>query len=132
VQLVAPVDDQLSVEVWPAPTEAGLAESDSVGGGAVTDTLTDFEALPAAPVQITVYVDVAVGATGFDPAVAMLPDHAPDPEQLVALLDDHERFELCPLAIVVGLAASDTVVGGATVTDADFETVPPVPVQVSE
>jgi hypothetical protein len=61
----------------------------------------------------------------------VLPDHAPDSEQLVALLDDQDRLELCPFAIVVGLATSDTVGADVTVTVVDLEIVPPPPEQLS-
>ena len=57
VQLVALVDDQLSVELSPAWTEIGFAVSVSVGsgaGGADTVTVTFLETLPPSPTQSSV------------------------------------------------------------------------------
>jgi hypothetical protein len=65
--------------------------------------------------------------------MGMLPDQAPEPAQAVALLDDHVRVALLPLAIVLGLAAKATVgAGGVTETVVDWVALPPGPVQVSE
>src|SRR5262245_32927967 len=83
------------------------------------------------------------------PHVATLPDQAPNSEQLVALLADQDRRALCPFAIVVGLATSDTVgadgfgpcgfgvgvgAGAVAVTDTvtELDALPPAPVQVIE
>jgi hypothetical protein len=52
VHEVALVDDQLKVEALPLVTVLGLAAKFTVGAGAVTDTVTDCEALPPAPVQL--------------------------------------------------------------------------------
>ena len=57
VQLVALVDDQVSVELSPAWTESGFAVSVSVGsgaGGADTVTVTFLETLPPSPTQSSV------------------------------------------------------------------------------
>ena len=57
VQLVALVDDQLSVELSPACMDSGFAVSVSVGsgaGGADTVTVTFFETLPPSPTQSSV------------------------------------------------------------------------------
>jgi hypothetical protein len=43
------------------------------------------------------------------PEVALAPDHAPEAMQEVALVEDQVSAEDCPLAIAVGLAASDMV-----------------------
>jgi hypothetical protein len=51
VQELALVDDQLKVEVALLCTVLGFAESVTVGAGEVTETVTDCEALPPAPVQ---------------------------------------------------------------------------------
>ena len=54
------------------------------------------------------------------PLTALVPDQAPEAVQAVALVDDHVRFELLPLATVLGLAIKLTVGAGAvteTVTD---------------
>jgi hypothetical protein len=52
VHEVALVDDQLKVEALPLVTVLGLAAKFTVGAGAVTDTVSDCEALPPAPVQL--------------------------------------------------------------------------------
>ena len=55
VQLVASVEDQLSVEAEPLLTVPGLALMLTVGvGGADTSTVTDLLALPPAPLQVSV------------------------------------------------------------------------------
>lgn len=54
VQEVALVDDQVSVEPLPLATVLGLADRVTVGEGGVTDTVTDWAALPPAPVQVNV------------------------------------------------------------------------------
>ena len=54
VQVVALVDDQVSVELAPLVTVLGLAVNLTVGAGAagVTETVADWVALPPAPVQV--------------------------------------------------------------------------------
>jgi len=55
VQLVAFVEDQLSVEAAPLLTVPGLALRLTVGlGGAETLTVTDWLALPPGPPQVSV------------------------------------------------------------------------------
>jgi len=52
--------------------------------------------------------------------------------QEVALVEDQVKVELPPLATLVGLALSETLGGLAdTVTVADWDAEPPLPVQVS-
>ncbi len=70
-----------------------------------------------------------------EPLVALLPDHAPDAVQLVALVVLHASVELPPLATAVGLAARVTLgAAGAslTVTETLLVILPPAPVQASE
>src|SRR5207342_1703472 len=84
------------------------------------------------PKQFSVNVLIAVnGPTDWLPAVTLAPDHAPDAVQLSAAVDDQLRVELPPLAMVCGLAVIVTVGAAATVTVADWEALPPLPVQVS-
>ena len=66
------------------------------------------------------------------PEVALLPDHAPEAVQEVALVDDQVSVEDPPLAIDAGFAVSDTVGAGNTVTVTDALALPPDPVQVRE
>ena len=51
-----------------------------------------------------------------DPLLDWLPLQPPEAVQEVALVDDHERVELAPLAIVLGLALRLTDAVGAAVT----------------
>ena len=50
-QEVASVDDQMSVEDPPLPTDTGFADSDTVGPGS-TATVVETLAPPPAPVQV--------------------------------------------------------------------------------
>ena len=43
------------------------------------------------------------------PAVALVPDHAPEAEQDVAFVEDQVSMEVAPLVTDVGFAANDTV-----------------------
>lgn len=63
----------------------------------------------------------------------MLPDHAPEAVQLVALVADHVKVELLPLATVLGEAVRLTLGVGFefTVTVVDCVDVPPEPVQLN-
>lgn len=66
-----------------------------------------------------------------DPLIASEPLHAPEAVQEVALVEDQVRVEVPPWATLDGLAAIETLGGGAeTVTVADCDAEPPVPVQV--
>jgi hypothetical protein len=134
VQELASVDDQVRVEDPPLTTEAGFAASDTVGTGAVTVTPADALALPPGPVQAIVKA-LELVSTPLDwlPEIALVPDHAPEALQEVALVDDQVSVDDAPLATEVGFAASDTVgAGGVTVTLADALALPPGPVQVRE
>ena len=138
VQEVALADDQVSVEDAPLATEVGLAVSDTVGaggGGGMPDTMTVTEALvlPPGPVQVREKLLLALSApVDWLPEVVLLPDHAPEAVQEVALVDDQVSVEDAPLATEVGFAVSDTVGRGSTVTVAEALALPPEPVQVRE
>jgi hypothetical protein len=121
VQLVASVDDQVSVELAPVAIVCGFTPIVTVGAGAFTVTAADCEALPPLPVQLNVKVLVPVSApVGSLPLVALAPDHAPEAVQPVALVDDQVSVELAPFAMVCGVALIVTVGGGEfTVTVAD-------------
>jgi hypothetical protein len=70
--------------------------------------------------------------TAWEPLIARVPDQAPDAEQLEALMDDHVKVELLPLAIFVGPALRDTVGAVAlTETVTELDAVPPKPVHPS-
>ena len=110
-QLVALLDDHVKVEFCPIAMVVGLAPNDTSGAVDATDTVTDPEALPPAPVQVIEYVDVLAGYTDLVPDVRTVPDQAPDFEQVFAFVDDQESFALCPTFTVVGVALSETVGG---------------------
>ncbi len=113
VQLVAFVDDQVRLELPPLGTEAGLADSCTVGLGAtaLTVTVTAWLAPPPGPVQAN--VKVLLGLVNAPvlalPEVGRLPPHAPPATQLVALVEDQLSVALLPLSTLVGFAASETV-----------------------
>ncbi len=54
VQPVALVDDQVSADVAPLLTVAGLAVRVTAGAGVVTDTAADCAVLPPLPLQVSV------------------------------------------------------------------------------
>jgi hypothetical protein len=133
VQLVASVEDQVSVALAPFAMVCGLAVIVTVGAGAVTVTVADCASVPPAPVQLSEKVLVAVNApVDCVPLVASAPVHAPEAVQVSALVDDQVSVELVPFATVCGLAVIVSVgAGGVTVTVADWERLPPAPVQLS-
>jgi hypothetical protein len=64
------------------------------------------------------------------PLTDSVPAHAPEAVHEVALVEDQVSVEAPPLATLVGLALKDTVGAAAdTVTVADWDADPPVPVQ---
>jgi hypothetical protein len=71
-----------------------------------------------------------IAAVVCDPLVATEPDQPPDAVQEDALVADQVRFEVPPCATLEGLAPSEITGGGETVTVADWDAVPPVPVQL--
>lgn len=132
-QLLALEDDQLTVVEPPDCTEVGLALNVTVGAAA-TVTVRLLLLLPPGPEQLSVKVLVLLmGPTDWLPDVPLLPDHALEALQLVALVVDQVKVALLPAANVVGLA--DKVIVGAggacTVSDTVRFTLPPIPVQVS-
>ena len=83
-------------------------------------------------------LDVVSAPLDWLPEIALVPDHAPEAVQEVALVEDQVSVEDAPLAIEVGFAVSDTVgTGGGggmpdTLTVVDLLALPPEPVQVRE
>lgn len=137
VQAVALLALQLSVAASPLLIVAGLTVKLNVGAAAVTVTVALRVTLPPAPLQVSVNVLLAVKApVDCDPLAALLPDHAPEALQPVALVEDHVKVAAAPLATDAGLVLSDKVgAGGGTATgDTVTFTVrvapPPSPMQV--
>ena len=101
--------------------------------GADTDTVVDWEAEPPDPVHVKVNLVAAVRLPVLlVPLAASDPLQPPDAAHEVAFVDDQLRVDAAPLATVVGLADKETVGAGEfTVTVADCDALPPLPVQVS-
>jgi hypothetical protein len=133
VQAVALVEDHVNVELPPLATRVGPAFKATLGGVADTETVTDCDADPPAPVQVSVYFVVAVRAdVVLEPLVASLPPQPPEAAQEVALVDDQLNLDAAPLWTVLGFA--EKVTAGAvwvTETVADWVALPPAPMQVS-
>ena len=130
-QLVADVEDQVSVVLPPLVTLLGFAASDTVGGLAVTETVAELDAEPPGPVHPRMNWDVALSATDdWVPLDALVPVQPPDAVQDVALVAAQVSVVVPPLVIVEGLAEIVTIgVGCVTDTVADWAAVPPAPVQ---
>lgn len=107
---VALVADQVTVELPPFAIVLGLLLKLMVGAVCLTETVADCTALPPAPVQDKVYVELAVSApVDWDPLVAFGPDHPPEAVQAVALVADQVRLLLPLFATLLGLAVKLTV-----------------------
>jgi hypothetical protein len=132
-QEVALLDDHVSVDALPLLMVLGLALRLTVAAGfALTVTVADCEALPPAPVQVNVYVELAVSApVDWDPFIPLLPDHAPEAVQEVALFEVQVSVELLPLLIALGPTLKVTA-GAAALTETvtDCTALPPAPLQV--
>jgi hypothetical protein len=124
---------QLSVELLPLAMVLGAALMLTVGAVAFTEIVADCVALPPAPLQVNVYVALAVNVPeDCDPLRGLAPDHEPEAEHAAALLVDHVSVEAAPELTVLGFALSVTTGGNPdTVTVADCVAEPPGPVQVS-
>ena len=90
------VELQVSVELWPLATDVGFAVRVTVGTGVV---VTDTEALacdvPPLPVQASVKVAAADNApVEALPLAGLLPDHAPEAVQDVALVELQVNVEV--------------------------------------
>jgi hypothetical protein len=133
VQEVAFVEDQVKVELVPLTTVLGLAASVTAGFGWVTETVADCDALPPAPVQVSVNVVFAFNApVDCEPLTARFPLQPPLAVHEVALVADHVSVALLPAVIDEGLAVKVTVGAAAdAVTVAVCDALPPGPVQVS-
>ena len=117
VQAEAFVDDHVRVAPLPLVTVLGLAMSATVGAGGVTDTVIDWLALPPDPVQVSIYVEVAlIAPVVADPLKPRAPAHAPEAMHEVALDADHVKVEAWPLATVLGFALKEMVAVGCGVT----------------
>jgi hypothetical protein len=109
-QAVALLLDHVSVEEAPAFTLLGVALNVTIGDLLVTVMVTDCEADPPAPVQVTSYSVVLVSTGVCQIAlVGTLPRQLPTvAKQAVALADVQVRVDLPPLLMVVGAALKVT------------------------
>jgi hypothetical protein len=133
VQLVAFVEVHDRVALEPLEMLVGLALSEIVGTGADTEIVTDWAALPPAPLQVSVNCAAAVRVEVLcEPLVALAPLQPPEAAQEAAFVDDQVRVDAAPLLTVVGFPVSVTVgTGVVTVTVTDWEALPPLPLQVN-
>ena len=119
IQLVAFVDDQLSVALCPSVMEVGVTEMFTVGdGGLVTSRAAVATKPPPGPLQVRVYVAVpaALGVTIVVPLVFCAPLQPLLAAQLVAFVDDQLSVALCPSVMEVGITEIFTVGDGELVT----------------
>jgi hypothetical protein len=105
------------------------------GGPGPTLTVTDWLALPPAPLQVKLNVPVDVsGPVLCVPVVAFAPDHAPEAVQVLAFVDDQLKVASSPALTEAGFALRETVGAGggsppSTSTVTERLVVPPGPVQ---
>ena len=97
--------------------------------------MTEALSAPPSPVQLRLYVLVALGATLMLPVVFLLPDQAPEAVQPVALLADQLRVVDSPALMPVSARLSETAGGsagaGVTLTVTLSLALPPSPLQLS-
>ncbi len=95
-----------------------------MGAAAMGLTVADWEALPPAPVHVSVYVALAeIGPVLYEPLTGSAPDQASEAVHAVALVEDQVSVALPPLATALEFELIETV-GAAfaallTVTVAD-------------
>ena len=132
VHAEALVDDQLKVALPPLVIELGLALKRTLGEAALTETVADWVALPPAPVQVRLKVELAVSApVDCEPLTDLAPVQAPDAAQAVAFAETQVNVALAPLAIALGPTLNCTVgVGDLTDTVVAWVAEPPGPVHV--
>lgn len=113
VHEVASLELQVRVEEPLRVMLPGLALSDTVGagllGGAVTVICAESDAVPPSPVQLSEYVDVAVGETLCVPVPAFAPLQAPLAVQELALEEDHVSVAESPETMLAAFESSETV-----------------------
>jgi hypothetical protein len=136
LQLVASVDDQLSVVLSPPLMVDDARVRSTWGastGAAVTSTVTESDTLPPGPVQLRTNVLVLFSAPlEADPDRDLLPDQALLALQAVALLLDQFSVTGSPSTTEFAEAFSVTVgaCGWVTCTLTESLRLPPGPVQV--
>ena len=96
-----------------APKPSNPALFPELGGVVMpTETVALCVAVPPAPIHVSVYVPIVVRFVSVCvPEVALVPDHAPDAVQEVALVPLHVSVDEFPMVIEVG-DAEMVMVGG--------------------
>lgn len=133
VQVVAAVEDHVSVEEPPAATLLGLAVTTTLGFGTTVTVAAPLD-VPPAPVQLIVKTVVALmPETSWLPLVVVLLVQLPEARHEVALLELHISVAAPPARMLAGFAVTTTTgaTGASTAIVAEAEFEPPVPVQVS-
>jgi hypothetical protein len=104
VQAVALTDDHVKIELAPLATVLGLAAMPTLTVGfALTVTVADCAAVPPSPLQVNVYVALAVrGPVDAEPLIGLLPVQAPEALHEVAWAADQFKVALLPLLIALG------------------------------
>src|SRR5690349_24617008 len=89
---------------WPSgfSTESKFDEKDPAATVDATVTVADALAVPAGPMQVSVYVVVSAGDTDWDPDVGCAPDHPPEARQNVASADVQLRVDARPRSMLAG------------------------------
>lgn len=130
---VAPIEDQVSVELAPVLSELGAALMLMVGAGETTVTVVDCVALPPVPVQLIVKLVVPVSAAVVcEPLAGKLPLQPPAALQPVAFVDDQLRTVAAPGSTVFAFADRLTDGAGAVTTTSACSTAePPGPAHTS-
>lgn len=112
VQVVALVEDQVSVVLPPLATMLGSELIVTVGAAVTTPTVMVVElvALPPAPVHVNTYLAVALsGPVDCEPLVANDPLQAPEAVHEVVFADFHASTADCPWVTAAGLGDKETV-----------------------
>lgn len=128
VQLVALVLLQVSVLLPPEVRLVGLALSVTTGAAAVTVTVMVCATDPPVPVHVSVYDVVVDGMTDSSPDMPLVPLHPFDAVHDDALVVLQLSELLVPCGTEAGLALNVNVGPGTTVTVANCDALPPVPV----
>jgi hypothetical protein len=136
-QDVALVELQVNVDVPPADTAVGAADSVAVGIGRILTVALAGVLVPPAPAQTSEYTVAAVNGPVLRlPLAAKLPLQPPEAVQDVALVELQVSVDEPPVATLEGEALTLAVGAagkGLTVTDAAAAgLVPPGPEQVNE
>jgi hypothetical protein len=132
------VDVQFKVAAPPVATVVGVAVSESVGaggsdGGWLTVTATVWLAVLPLPRHSSAKVALVLsGPVDCVPETGFVPLHAPDARQAEAFSAAQVSVAADPFCTTPGAAVNVNVAAGATATVADFDAVPPGPVQARE